>query len=70
MAANLNQLPADGTQRLVIRPQKSKVITFSVVIAVNRIPGFAKGSLCFTIGWDVIFLTACAPTVYFTSPYT
>jgi hypothetical protein len=32
MAANLDQLPADGTQRLVIHIQKSKAITFSVVI--------------------------------------
>ncbi|HYS01582.1 MAG TPA: hypothetical protein VET82_04450 [Candidatus Eisenbacteria bacterium] len=32
MAANLDQLPADGTQRLVIRPQQSRVIAFSVVI--------------------------------------
>jgi len=32
MAANLDQLPADGTQRLVIRPQKSMVITFSVAM--------------------------------------
>jgi hypothetical protein len=34
------------------------------------IPGFAKGSLRFRIGWDAILLTACAPTVYFTSRYT
>ena len=39
MAANLNQLPADGTQRLVIRPQKSKVITFSVVIGTISLIG-------------------------------
>ncbi len=30
MAANPDQLPADGAQRLVIRIQKSKVIAFSV----------------------------------------
>jgi len=29
MAANLDQLPADGTHRLVIRPQKSLVITYN-----------------------------------------
>jgi hypothetical protein len=32
MAANLDQLPADGSQRLVIRPQQSTLITFSVII--------------------------------------
>jgi hypothetical protein len=37
MAANLDQLPADGSQRLVIRPQKSRVIAFSVAIGVTTL---------------------------------
>jgi len=32
MAANLDQLPADGSRRLVIRPQRSTLITFGVII--------------------------------------
>jgi hypothetical protein len=32
MAASLNELPADGTQRLVIRPRKATVIAFSVAM--------------------------------------
>ncbi|HKV29383.1 MAG TPA: hypothetical protein VJT14_00020 [Candidatus Dormibacteraeota bacterium] len=32
MAAHLDQLPSDGSQRLVIRPQKATVITFNVAM--------------------------------------
>jgi len=37
MATNLDQLPADGSQRLVIRPQKSRVIAFSVAIGITSL---------------------------------
>jgi hypothetical protein len=39
MAANLDQLPADGSQCLVIRPQRSKLITFSVIIGTVTLLG-------------------------------
>lgn len=39
MAANLDQLPADGSQRLVIRPQRSALITFSVIIGTATLLG-------------------------------
>ena len=39
MAANLDQLPADGSQRLVIRPQRSTLITFSVIIGTVTLLG-------------------------------
>ncbi len=39
MAANLDQLPADGSQRLVIRPQKSTVITFNVAMGTTSLIG-------------------------------
>lgn len=39
MAANLDQLPADGSQRLVIRPQRSTLIAFSVIIATVTLLG-------------------------------
>jgi hypothetical protein len=39
MTANLDQLPADGTQRLVIRFQKSKVTSLSVVIGTTSLIG-------------------------------
>ena len=34
MAANLDQIPADGSQRVVIRPQKSIATTFSISLVV------------------------------------
>ena len=39
LAANLDQLPADGTQRLVIRPQKSRVIAFNVTMGIISLIG-------------------------------
>ena len=39
MAANLDQLPADGSQRLVIRPQRSRLITFSMIIGTVTLFG-------------------------------
>ena len=39
MAANLDQLPADGTQRLVIRGQQSKVMAFSVFMGTISLIG-------------------------------
>jgi hypothetical protein len=39
MAANLDQLPADGSQRLVIRPQQSTLITFCVIIGTVTLLG-------------------------------
>lgn len=39
MAANLDQLPADGTQRLVIRPQQSTLIAFGVIIGTVTLLG-------------------------------
>jgi hypothetical protein len=39
MAANLDQLPADGSQRLVIRPQRSSLITFGVIIGTVTLLG-------------------------------
>ena len=37
MAANLDPLPADSSQRLVIRPQKATVITFSVAMGTTSV---------------------------------
>jgi hypothetical protein len=39
MAANLDQLPADGSQRLVIRPQRSSLIAFGVIIGTVTLLG-------------------------------
>jgi hypothetical protein len=39
MAANLKLLPADGSQRLVIRPQQSMVNTFCVVMGAMSLIG-------------------------------
>jgi amino acid permease len=39
MAANLDQLPADGSQRVVIRPQRSTVIAFNVVMGTISLIG-------------------------------
>ncbi len=39
MAANLDQLPADGSQRLVIRPQQSTLITLGVIIGTVTLLG-------------------------------
>ncbi|HSO94049.1 MAG TPA: hypothetical protein VLS53_06220 [Candidatus Dormibacteraeota bacterium] len=35
MAANVDQLPEDGTQRLLIRPKQATVIAFSVAMGVT-----------------------------------
>jgi hypothetical protein len=39
MAANLDQLPADGSQRLVIRPQQSTLIALGVIIVTVTLLG-------------------------------
>src|ERR1700674_3309508 len=39
MAANLDQLPVDGTQRLVIRPQQSTLIALGVIIGTVTLLG-------------------------------
>jgi hypothetical protein len=64
VAANLDQLPADGTQRLVIRPQKSRVIAFSVSVGIISLvigaPLLVLGSLgtglgCLGVGGLLIY---------------
>jgi hypothetical protein len=49
MAANLDQLPADGSQRLVIRPQKSFTITasaaFGTIFLIGAGAMLVEGSL-------------------------
>jgi len=39
MAANLDQLPADGSQRLVIRPQQSTLVALGVIIGTVTLLG-------------------------------
>ena len=39
MAGNLDQLPADGSQRLVIRPQQSTLIALGVIIVSATLLG-------------------------------
>jgi hypothetical protein len=64
MAANLDQLPADGSQRLVIRPQKSRAVTFSVVMGILSLIGagafLVQGSpvaalTCLGVGGFVVY---------------
>jgi len=37
MAANLDELPADCSQRLLIRPKKATVIAFNVAMGVTSL---------------------------------
>src|SRR5712691_342580 len=64
MAANPDQLPADGAERLVIRIQKSKVIAFSAGIGTISLVGaglmVVRGTLsaalfCLGIGGLVVY---------------
>jgi hypothetical protein len=63
MAANLD-LPADGSQRLVLRPQKWRVMSFSVATGILSLvgAGIVMGSpvsalVCLGIGGLVIYAT-------------
>jgi len=69
MAANLDQIPADGAQRLVIRAQKSRVIAFSVAIGTTSLIGAgailvlgspAAALVCLGIGGLFVYAMASA----------
>jgi hypothetical protein len=67
MAANLEQLPADGSQRLVIRPKTATVVAFDVAIGATSLIGvgatMVKGSpvaalVCLGVGGLCVYAMA------------
>ena len=57
VAANLDQLPADGSQRLVIRPRKATVIAFSVAMGTVSLI-FAGATLVLGSLWAALICLA------------